>query len=66
MVDEDLRAWHAGQSVWKGERDINSVSIGIEIHNPGHEHGYTDFPPRADDGRHGARSRHRRAARNPA
>jgi N-acetylmuramoyl-L-alanine amidase len=45
MVDEDLRAWHAGQSVWKGERDINSVSIGIEIHNPGHEYGYTDFPP---------------------
>jgi N-acetylmuramoyl-L-alanine amidase len=44
MVDEDLRAWHAGRSVWKGERDINSVSIGIEIHNPGHDHGYPDFP----------------------
>jgi N-acetylmuramoyl-L-alanine amidase len=44
MVDEDLRAWHAGQSVWKGERDINSASIGIEIHNPGHDHGYPDFP----------------------
>jgi N-acetylmuramoyl-L-alanine amidase len=45
MVDEQLRAWHAGQSVWKGERDINSVSIGIEIQNPGHDHGYPDFPP---------------------
>ena len=45
MVDEELRAWHAGQSAWKGERDINSVSIGIEIHNPGHDHGYPDFPP---------------------
>jgi N-acetylmuramoyl-L-alanine amidase len=45
MVDEDLRAWHAGQSVWKGEQDINSTSIGIEIHNPGHDHGYPDFPP---------------------
>jgi N-acetylmuramoyl-L-alanine amidase len=44
MVDEDLRAWHAGQSVWKGERDINSCSIGIEIHNPGHAFGYPDFP----------------------
>jgi N-acetylmuramoyl-L-alanine amidase len=44
IVDEDLRAWHAGQSIWKGERDINSVSIGIEIHNPGHDHGYPDFP----------------------
>jgi N-acetylmuramoyl-L-alanine amidase len=45
MVDEELRAWHAGQSVWKGERDINSTSIGIEIHNLGHDHGYPDFPP---------------------
>lgn len=44
MVDEEMRAWHAGQSVWKGERDINSCSIGIEIHNPGHDHGYPDFP----------------------
>src|SRR5689334_960006 len=44
MVDEDLRAWHAGQSAWKGERDINSVSIGIEIQNLGHDHGYPDFP----------------------
>lgn len=44
MVDEGVRAWHAGQSMWKGERDINSVSIGIEIHNPGHDRGYPDFP----------------------
>ncbi|WP_368910953.1 peptidoglycan recognition protein family protein [Taklimakanibacter deserti] len=44
MVDEDMRAWHAGQSLWKGERDINSASIGIEIQNPGHDHGYPDFP----------------------
>ena len=27
-----------------GETDINSASIGIEIHNPGHGAGYTDFP----------------------
>ena len=44
MVGEDLRAWHAGVSVWAGETDINSCSIGIEIHNPGHEQGYPDFP----------------------
>jgi N-acetylmuramoyl-L-alanine amidase len=44
MVDEGLRAWHAGQSFWKGETDINSASIGIEIHNRGHGLGYPDFP----------------------
>jgi N-acetylmuramoyl-L-alanine amidase len=31
-------------SFWKGERDINGVSIGIEIVNPGHEFGYRPFP----------------------
>ncbi len=44
MVPESLRAWHAGESIWRGERDINSCSIGIEIQNPGHERGYNDFP----------------------
>ena len=44
LVPEALRAWHAGVSAWAGERDINSASIGIEIQNPGHEHGYPDFP----------------------
>ncbi|ODA69030.1 N-acetylmuramoyl-L-alanine amidase AmiD precursor [Methyloligella halotolerans] len=36
MVPEELRAWHAGQSLWAGETDLNSCSIGIEIHNTGH------------------------------
>src|SRR4051794_23399659 len=44
MVDEQMRAWHAGVSAWKGENDLNSASIGVEIHNPGHYAGYPDFP----------------------
>jgi N-acetylmuramoyl-L-alanine amidase len=45
MVAETMRAWHAGAAQWTGETDINSLSIGMEISNPGHEHGYPDFPP---------------------
>ncbi len=44
LVSESKRAWHAGLSYWKGEEDINSASIGIEIVNPGHEFGYRPFP----------------------
>src|SRR5690606_12608308 len=44
LVDEERRAWHAGKSFWRGETDINSRSIGIEIANPGHEFGYRPFP----------------------
>ncbi|MFI0843392.1 N-acetylmuramoyl-L-alanine amidase [Mesorhizobium sp. IMUNJ 23232] len=46
MVREADRAWHAGKSFWRGVTDINSQSIGIEIVNPGHQLGYTAFPPR--------------------
>jgi N-acetylmuramoyl-L-alanine amidase len=45
-VPEELRAWHAGVSSWAGETDINLCSIGIEVVNPGHEFGYSNFPLR--------------------
>jgi N-acetylmuramoyl-L-alanine amidase len=44
LVPEARRAWHAGVGSWRGETDMNSVSIGIEIVNPGHEFGYVPFP----------------------
>lgn len=44
MVDEARRAWHAGLARWGGVEDINGISIGVEIVNPGHEFGYREFP----------------------
>ena len=45
LVAEERRAWHAGVSFWKGTRDCNGASIGVEIVNPGHDFGYRPFPP---------------------
>lgn len=44
LVAEERRAWHAGKSIWHGESDINSLSIGIEIANAGHPGGLPQYP----------------------
>jgi N-acetylmuramoyl-L-alanine amidase len=37
LVEENARAWHAGQAWWNGQTDINSASLGIELDNTGAE-----------------------------
>ena len=44
LVEEERRAWHAGDSRWRGAPLVNGRSIGIELVNPGHEFGYRPFP----------------------
>ena len=43
IVPDLYIAWHSGESSWKNYKSLNQNSIGIEITNPGHEHGYKKF-----------------------
>lgn len=40
MLNDYLRAWHAGAGAWGNDKDINSSSIGIELDN----NGFDSFP----------------------
>jgi len=44
MVAEEKRAWHAGESIWQGETDMNFRSIGVEVANPGLSGSFPYFP----------------------
>ena len=37
MLNDYLRAWHAGSGSWGNDKDVNSSSIGIELDNNGFE-----------------------------
>ena len=43
LVPDLFEAWHAGVSSWKHFKSLNKNSIGIEITNPGHQHGFKKF-----------------------
>ena len=43
MVPDRKIAWHAGKSKWKNFVNLNKYSIGIELINKGHQHGYQNF-----------------------
>ena len=46
LVPDLYRSWHAGKSKWKNFKSLNKYSIGIELNNPGHDHGYKKFTSR--------------------
>ena len=44
LVLDRNTAWHAGNSRWKNDKNLNSKSIGIELQNKGQRYGYQNFP----------------------
>ncbi len=38
-----FKAWHAGKSKWKNDKNINDYSIGIELENKGHDLKYSNY-----------------------
>ncbi|MEX6500502.1 N-acetylmuramoyl-L-alanine amidase [Pseudomonas zhanjiangensis] len=54
LVDENRRAWHAGDSQWQGRTWLNGTSIGIELVNQGYRDGpagrtWQPYPPEQID-----------------
>ena len=43
LVKDNKIAWHAGKSCWGKYKSLNKNSIGIELVNKGHRHGYKSF-----------------------
>ena len=43
MVETFKVAWHAGKSKWGSYVNLNQHSIGIELENKGHKHGYQSY-----------------------
>ena len=43
LVPDLYEAWHAGKSKWENYKSLNRYSLGIEMTNPGHLHGYKNF-----------------------
>ncbi|AZP41605.1 N-acetylmuramoyl-L-alanine amidase [Rahnella aquatilis] len=50
LVPENMRAWHAGASSWRGRTNLNDTSVGIELENKGYSNyllgkKFYPFPP---------------------
>tara|TARA_B100001121_G_scaffold304764_1_gene320846 strand:+ start:3482 stop:4198 length:717 start_codon:yes stop_codon:yes gene_type:complete len=43
MVPDKKVAWHAGKSKWKKFKNLNNISLGIELVNRGHNFGYQNY-----------------------
>jgi AmpD protein len=41
FVPLHMRAWHAGESIWRGQARCNDFSVGVELEG-GEDDGYTD------------------------